>query len=120
MATRFYLSSTTAADISTPGFAAYSRTTEALRRKMSPTKDNSAVTSTTIWANGTAAANESALARQFISDPMAAGIAFATTDTINMQVLCQESGTNDNINRNPIALKVYSEDGNTLRATLKT
>jgi len=86
---------------------------------MSPTKDGSAATSTTFWANGAAAASESALARQFISEPMDAGIAFATTDTIKSQVRCQESAVNDNINRQPICVKVYSEDGTTLQATLK-
>src|SRR6266700_2819090 len=118
MATRFYLSSTKTTPV-TPGFAAWSRTTEALRRGMSPTKDGSAITSTTIWANGTAAANESALARQFVSEPMVAGIAFATTDTFSVQVRCLESAINDNINRAPVCIKVYSADGTTLQATLK-
>lgn len=85
---------------------------------MSPQKDGSTIQSTTFWANGAAAANESALARQFVSDGMAAGIAFVTTDTIKCQVLCQESAANDNLNRQPITVKVYSEDGQTLRATL--
>lgn len=117
MPTRFYLSSTETVS-QTPEFAAWSRTAEALRRSMSPVKDGSAITSTTIWANGPAAADESALARQFVSAPMAAGIAFSTSDTIKAQVRCMESAVNDNINRSPIAVKVYSEDGTTLRATL--
>jgi hypothetical protein len=86
---------------------------------MSPTKDASAAVSQTIWANGAAAVDESALARQYVSDRMAAGIAFATSDTIKCYIRCAESATNDNINRQPICVKVVSEDGNTLRATLK-
>jgi hypothetical protein len=117
MATRFYLSSTGTVT-QTPSFAAWSRTTEALRRSMSPVKDGSAITSTTIWANGNAVADESALARQFVSEPMSAGVAFSTSDTIKAQVRCAESAANDNINRAPIAVKVYSQDGMTLRATL--
>lgn len=117
MATRFYLSSTGTVT-QTPGFAAWTRTTEGLRRSMSPTKDASAITSTTMWANGSAAANDSALARQFVSAPMSAGVAFATSDTIKAQARCNESAINDNVNRAPIAVKVYSQDGATLRATL--
>ena len=119
MATKFYLSSTGAAEISTPGFAAWTRTTEGLRRAMHPVKDATAATSVTIWANGTAAANESALARQFISKPLKSGIAFVTTDTFSGQVRCMESGTNDNINRQPICIKVYNEAGTVLQSTLK-
>lgn len=118
MATRFYLSSTATTPV-TPGFAGWSRTTEGDRRKMSPTKDGSARTDKTLWANGTAAANETALCRQFVGDPMEAGIAFATSDTIKCYILCREESANDNINRQPICVKVVSEDGTTLRATLK-
>ncbi|MCC6961184.1 MAG: hypothetical protein IT301_15160, partial [Dehalococcoidia bacterium] len=65
-------------------------------------------------------ANGSALAVQFISDPMPAGIAFSTSDTIKGVVRALESAINDNINRMPMCLKVYSLDGSTLRATLKS
>lgn len=84
---------------------------------MRPVKDATAAESKTIWANGSAAANESALAVQFHSYPLAVGIAFATSDTIKGYILCMESAVNDNINRQPIALKVYN--GTTLQATLK-
>jgi fibronectin-binding autotransporter adhesin len=119
MASRFYFSSTATTPV-TPAFdGAWTRVTEALRREMHTTKDNSAVTLTTIWAGGAAGVTESALARQFVSRPLAAGIAFAMTDTIKCQVLCAESATNDNINQQPITVKVVSQDGNTLRTTLK-
>lgn len=118
MATRFYLSATATPSI-TPGYAAWTRTTEGARRYMYASKDGSVMTSVTTWANGNAAANDSSLSRQFISMPMAAGVAFSTSDTIKCYARCYESGTNDNINRQPICVKVYSEDGATLRATLK-
>ena len=117
MASRFYLSSSTVAHRS-PGFSAWTQTTEGIRRRMSPVKDGSIIATTTIWDGVSPGANETALAAQFVSDPMVAGIAFVTTDTIKCQVLCQESAVNDNINRQPITVKVYSEDGATLRATM--
>lgn len=117
MPTRFYLTSNTATPPNSPGFAAWSRTTEGVRRKMSPTKDASASAVKAIWANGTAAINESALAVQFHSAELSTGIAFATTDTIKCYIRCQESAANDNINRQPICVKVYN--GTTLQATLK-
>jgi hypothetical protein len=117
MATRFALSATAATPL-TPAFEAWTRTTEGVRRAMSPTKDGSAATSQTIWASGAAAANDSALARQYISDPLRAGITFVTTDTVKCYCRCMESAVNDNINRQPICVKVVSEDGTTLRATL--
>lgn len=119
MATRLYLSSTGTVAGVTPGFEAWSRTTEGARRAMSPTKDGSAATSATIWANTSPTANQTALCRQFISPPMIAGIAFDTGDTFKCQIRCKESATNDNINRTPICVKVVSEDGNTVRQVLK-
>lgn len=117
-ATRFYLSSTATTPV-TPGFAAWTRTSEGTRLKMSPTKDSSALTNKTTFANTSPAANASSLNRQYVSDPMSSGIVFAATDTFSMQLLCSESATNDNVNRAPICIKVYSQDGTTLRATLK-
>lgn len=116
--TRFYLSATTAAAVS-PSFAAWGRTTEGDRRKMSPTKDGSTLANKSVWANGTVAANATALCRQFVSDPMPAGLAFDTSHTMKMVVRAFESSTNDNINRTPVCVKIVSLDGSTLRATLK-
>jgi len=115
VSTRFYFSASLVPPNS-PGFAAWTRTTEGVRRKMDPRKDDSAMTGLNCWANGAVAANASALAVQFASRPMAAGVAFLTTNTIKCQVRCQESAINDNINRQPICVKVYN--GTTLQATL--
>ena len=117
MATRFYFTSSATTPPNSPGFAAWSRTTEGVRRMMSIDKDGSAMANKSMWANGTAAANQSALAVQFHSIPLAAGINFTTTDTIKCVIRCVESAANDNINRQPLCLKVYN--GTTLQATLK-
>jgi len=115
--TRFYLSSVDVTPLHSPGFAAWTRTTEGVRRRMAPTASGSAMANKTIWAGGSAAANASALAVQFQSEPLVPGIAFATTDTIKCYIRCLESAINDNINRQPICVKVYN--GTTLKATLK-
>ncbi len=115
MATKFYLSST-GVPPNSPGFAAWTRTADGLRRKMDPAKDASAMTSATFWANTSPGANETCLSRQFASKTIKVGTAFLTTDTIKCQIRCQESGTNDNINRAPICVKVYN--GTTLQSTL--
>src|SRR5689334_18657280 len=104
MTTRFYLSSTATVAGVTPGFAAWTRTSEADRLAMSKTKDASAMTSKTTFANTSPAANASSLNRQYISEPMSAGIAFITTDTVKCVVRCMESAVNDNVNRGPLAL----------------
>lgn len=118
MATRFYMDPTAAAPFS-PGFAAWTRTSEGVRRQMSRNKFGTAMSSLTTGANASIAANASMLVAQFSSLPMLAGNAFATTDTIKGYVRCLESAANDNINRTPMALKVYAADGSTLQATLK-
>lgn len=117
MATRFYLEpSLTVTE--TPGFAAWTRTTEGVRRRMTAAKLGTAMSSLTAWAGTSPAANASALFVQFVSRPMAAGNIFTTAGTIKCYVRCMESAVNDNINRQPICVKVYASDGTTLRATL--
>lgn len=120
MATRFYLPSTpTSAGVDiTPGFGGWTATTEMVRRTMSPVKIQSAMANIDIWANGAVAANATRGVAQFISEPLASGIAFATTDTVKCYIRAAESAANDNINRQPIMLKVYAADGTTLQATL--
>jgi len=118
MATRFYFDPTLGAPF-TPGFAAWTRTTEGVRRALLRSKVGTAMSSLTAWANTSPAANASALVAQFSGPPMMPGIAFATTDTIKCQIRCLESNANDNVNRQPLCLKVYAKDGTTLQATLK-
>lgn len=118
MATRFYMDPTLTPPF-TPGFAAWTRTSEGVRRVMSGGKIGTAMSSLNTGGNATVAANGTMLAVQFSGPPMLAGNAFATTDTIKGYVRCLESAANDNINRTQIALKVYAADGSTLQATLK-
>lgn len=117
MATRFYFTSSATTPANSPGFAAWTRTTEGVRRIMSTNKDGTAMANKTAWANTSPAANGSALFVQFSSGELTPGIAFATTDTIKCVIRCLESAANDNINRTPLCLKVYN--GTTLQATLK-
>lgn len=117
-ATRFYLSSTTGPTVS-PAFAAWDRTTDATRHTMSPTKDGSLIGAASLGGNVPLGPNTTCLAHQFVSDPMPAGVAFSTADTIKMQIGCVELTGAENFNRQPICVKVYSADGTTLRATLK-
>ena len=109
MAVRFYFASLTA-PLKSPGFAAWTRTSEGIRRTMSPVKDGSTLADKAFWANAAAAANDSCLCAQFVSPPLPAGVAFATTDTIRCVFRAFESAANDNINRQPIALLVQDLD----------
>jgi len=120
MATRFYLSSTATVPTSlAPSYAAWTRTSEGTRRAMQTTKDSSAMTSRTGFANTSPAANASALIVQYSSAPLAAGTVFtASTHTISGVIRAMESAANNNVNRMPICLKVVSVDGATTRATL--
>lgn len=118
MATRFYFDPTLVAPF-TPGFAAWTRTSEGVRRQMGRGRYGTAMSSLTTFANSAAAANASSLLAQFSGPPMMPGIAFATTDTIKGYIRCFESAANDNVNRLPMCLKVYAKDGTTLQATLK-
>jgi len=116
--TRFYFSSFTSVPV-TPAYSAWDRTAEATRGLMLPWPDDSA--SSALLAGGTTniGPDGTFLFRQYVSDQMAAGIAFSTSDTIKAQVVCAELSVGNNINRTPVCVKVYSRDGLTLRATLK-
>ena len=119
MATTLYFSATRTPGISPSVKGTWTATTETAVRLMDNAKDGSTLANTTIFANADIAAAATHLARQFVSRPLAAGIAFVTTDTFKCYVRCMESGSNDNINRNPIGIFVVSLDGATVRATLK-
>lgn len=119
--TTLYLSSTAVPPVSPAFHVGWDRTTEGVRRMMYDYPDLSALADFHVW-NGVASpsANGTALAVQFISEPMEAGIEITTSNTCEMYISCQESATNDNINRAPTVIKVFSRDGSTLRANIKT
>jgi hypothetical protein len=56
---------------------------------------------------------------RFISEPMDAGIGFVTSDTVKYVVQCQE-GHNGNNLFVQLVVYVISQDGNTLRATIRS
>ena len=116
MATRLYLCAAEATPV-TPGFAAWQETDGALRRRMRTFTDAGDA-----LANGSAQASTAGntqLHRQFVSDRLAAGITFTSgVSTLTCQIQGLESAANDNIINRVRCVKVVSEDGNTIRATL--
>jgi hypothetical protein len=55
---------------------------------------------------------------RFIGEPMDAGIGFVTSDTVKYAVQCFESNANNNLFLQ-LAVHVISQDGNTLRSTIR-
>src|SRR3972149_2607382 len=117
MATRFYFSAVPAEAGLTPAFSAWTRTTEGTRRMMRVNIDGSGITTTAFGGNVSRAADETILDRQFISAPMVAGILFDAAVTVKGQVKCLESAVNDNINRQPIVIKIVNRAGTIVQAT---
>ena len=118
MATRLYFFRNLDPGI-TPAFGAWTRTDEATRRICAPWYDGLAGVGPAAGGGVNRAANETILIRQYISVPMVAGVVFQSgITTVKGQIRCGESGANDNINRQPILLKVVDREGTTLQATL--
>ncbi len=118
MGTRLYFDATAAPAI-TPGFdAGWSDTSEAVRRRLRDFAhryhDTTAATGSQIgpWS-GTAGTK--ALDRQYLSDPL---VAQTISGTIKGQVLPFEIATADNVDDVFTTIKVVSNDGSTVRATL--
>ena len=113
MATRFYLPSTLAADI-TPVYthqASWNEVTSAVRRKMVTVKNGAAMGDMAVLKADTAATNS--LLRQYISRPLAGSQTIS--GTIKGTIRCKESGSNDNLNRVWSKVLLVSNDGTTLR-----
>jgi hypothetical protein len=116
MATRFRLPSTGTPSVS-PAFQSYTHSA-ALSRRALPTTDDSALFTETRTADVSdhLVAGDSFL-RQFVSNPMAAGIDFTTSDTVKYAVQASESNNGNNLSPQ-VWVGVYSQDGSTLQATL--
>jgi hypothetical protein len=116
MATRFRLPSTGSPSVS-PAFQSYTHSA-ALTRRTLPTTDDSALFTETRTADVSdhLVAGDSFL-RQFVSNPMAAGIDFTTSDTVKYAVQASESNNGNNLSPQ-LWVGVYSQDGSTLQATL--
>jgi hypothetical protein len=118
MATRLYFPLDEAPAI-TPAFAAgWSYNSEGLRRKLADTKGSSAITIGSQigpWTSG-----QLALDRQYISTRMDAGITFtAAVTTVKAQLMVREYNNGDNVDRISLHIRILSEDGLTVRATLR-
>jgi hypothetical protein len=116
MATRFRLPSTGTPSVS-PAFQSYTHSA-ALQRRTLPTTDDSALLTETRNADVSdhLVAGDSFL-RQFVSNPMASGIDFTTSDTVKYAVQASESNNGNNLSPQ-VWVGVYSQDGSTLQATL--
>ena len=115
MASRFYFPEAVAAEVN-PGFAAWGYQSEALRRKCVKTKGASAIT---LGAQiGPWTAGQTALDRQYVSGKLQAGAVFTSGNTtVKLQVMTREYANLDN-STSRLCIKVASEDGGTIRATL--
>jgi hypothetical protein len=117
VASRWYFSAAgTIAGVEPAYDAGWNYATEASRRALLAAK--SASESLTIgtqigpWSN---TAGQTALDRQYISEPLKAQ---TISGTFKGQVMTREYATTDNVDRLFVAVKVVSNDGTTVRATL--
>ena len=113
MVTRFFFPLDTASDVN-PAFGGWVENDGMLRRKTVTTKGASTITIGTrlSWAAGTNQGD-----RQYVSSPMDAGNVFTTATTFKSQLMTREYNLGDN-STSRLIVKIVSEDGNTLRATL--
>lgn len=118
MATRLYFTLTQAAAISPAFDSGWDYVSEALRRKLADTKGSSSITvgnQIGPWASG-----QQALDRQYISTRMNAGVIFNNpATTVKGQIMVREYATTDNVASIWYTIKIISEDGNTVRITVR-
>lgn len=112
MATRFYLLPTTAADVSPAYNAEWDSTANAVRRKMSTTKDDNTTAAQVIA--GTASNPADVLFRQYVSDPLAAQT--LTAATLTGSIRCTEAAAGNNAFI-AIGARIVSNDGSSFHAT---
>ena len=117
MATRFYLPSTLAADVSPPYThqATWDETGSAVRRKMVTVKNGAAMGTQTVAKTLTGVLTR-ALVRQYVSRPLAGSQTIS--GTLKGTILVAESAVNDNIDKVSVKLVLVSNDGQTLRGAL--
>lgn len=121
MTRRFYLPTTTAADVNPAFDAGWAATAQAVRRKAVIVKGTSAITiGSTIDISATSAVK--ALDRQYVSDPMVAGITIPgippTGSGILGQLMVREFATTDNVDGLCMSVRIVSRDGLTVRKDL--
>lgn len=119
MATRLYFPATEASPVNPAIDAGWDDIGGLLRRKLADTKGSSAITIGSTISITEDTLND-AIDRQYVSTRMNAGIVFtATTHTVSMQLMVREYATTDNVDMAITCIKIVSEDGNTVRATIK-
>lgn len=121
MATRFYLTAGIDPGI-TPAFSTgnFPQTTGAVRRLMIQVNDAGGDALANGAAITSATPGTASLHRQYVSPPLAAGNAFVSgATTFTMQVQGFETAANDNIINRVRVIRIFSQDGGTVRATVK-
>lgn len=118
-ATRMFFTVANSAPVAPSFDAAWDQTTGAVSRLLADTKGTSAIT-----AGATIDITEDQLAwqaldRQYVSTRMAGGILFTSVSTtVAMQLMMREFATSDDVDKCILNIRIVSEDGLTVRATL--
>ncbi len=118
MVTRFYFPATEASAVNPAFDAGWEDTSEALRRRLEDVKGVDAIAAgSTINLLEDVVRDE--LDRQYVSDPMAAGNTWTSgVSTFAMQLMVREFANTDNVDRGILGVRIVSQDGLTVRATL--
>lgn len=117
MATRFYVPSSGAADVSPNFSGTWDATGDAHRYKAVKTKlDTAFVVMTHYGAAGIPPFDAKVLSMQYVTGQLA-NYNFSASDTIKIQIRCAEAAENRNLSLYSV-IRVVSEDGGTFRGTL--
>ena len=118
-ATRMFFTVANSAPVAPSFDGAWDQTTGAVSRKLADTKGASAIT-----AGSTISITEDQLAwqaldRQYVSTRMAGGVLFTSVSTtVAMQLMMREFAGTDDVDKCILSVRIVSEDGLTVRATL--
>lgn len=121
MATRFYFAATELPQNGVaPAFdTAWSSSSQGVRRRLVHNRGGSAIsTGGVIDLSGTLALAN--LDRQYVSDPMTSGIAFATTTghLVKSYIMASELNATDNVDQHRISIRVFNRAGTSAQTTL--
>jgi hypothetical protein len=117
MATRFYLEASGAPAISPAFSSGWESQVSGDRVAMFTTKQATAMANKT--AAGTGTSGQDIIWRQFVGEPMAIGTGFQNGDALIGQIRCREASTTNNYAM-VLGLRVFSNDGTTARAVLRS
>jgi len=112
MVTRFWFPLNTISDVN-PNFGAWNEVDGALRRKLVNVKGTSAIT---IGTRHNWVAGVTQLDRQYVSDPLAAGISFSAV-TVKLVLMAREYNNADN-STSRLLVKIVNRAGDTIQQTL--